>query len=900
MFQQETLRPRRAHFAVLCVAVLSGLVLGDAVRGCSCEPDVEPAVEVEITAAPRPANVIQTYNVLDYGAKCDGSTDDRAAIVKTITAACADPGSGAIVYTIPSANGCIVGKDPANPYGISLPCGDITLQGVRGMSRWKQAASLPNASTPLLVVETQDLVTIDGMTFDGNWGNVVTTITDASNNVALSGTYVINVTSTAGFPAAPVTINVTSTTGNNSVTCTTASTATQFKGCTGGAGVIMRDYAVGYVDANTGINQTTQTTPSNHLVQSLGSTNLTIKNSVFLDAYGDGVWLGQDSSDATKWTSAAKILNNKFTMLANNGVELGGAVIDAQIEGNVITSAFAHTIDAEPATFPTRNVTVRANVLAGWWDPTAVVLLPVQIVQGAGGYGLWGASDTQWKIEHNTINGPVALTGVWNAAFTDNTVLVDCAGNTGTGLQDAPLTVQAGGGDVTVAGNYFYTRAPQSGTDGAPDTGAISIYNVASGSDGSGNNIYYNPVRVRVSDNTIDAQNGHTGIVLTSPGGTVQAVNGTATGTSLTTMTDSLQSWATNQYVGQTVQMGSASAVIASNTSTVLTLSLVNSSTSTAWQTGTTGEYAPTPSSTGAYAITRATGTIDVFDNNITLKNTSGYGAGAYGVELTDTANALPGGRVRIHDNEVKDADATGIHIKFPSSNIYPIVDVYRNYGYDDQATPTMTFLIEVVNNPSAEAFVLGDNIAGESGSGGALIGEVTGLTSGIWLLHDGSPADWAGFGSPAGVVTAVVGSTYRQLDGTGASITWTKQSGTGTSGWLADALQNTAPTFTGVTLGAQSANPGASAPTASNGTVGTGSTDWWGNITTIGATSTVLTFSTPFANRAWCGAGPNGAGTSDVIVVTNSKSAPTFSCFNSTTGIAVNCVDFTYECAGQ
>jgi len=93
-------------------------------------------------------------------------------------------------------------------------------------------------------------------------------------------------------------------------------------------------------------------------------------------------------------------------------------------------------------------------------------------------------------------------------------------------------------------------------------------------------------------------------------------------------------------------------------------------------------------------------------------------------------------------------------------------------------------------------------------------------------------------------------------------------------------------------------------APTSVNhGSLGTGSSNTVGNVTGIGAnTSVVLTYSNSgFPNRSWCQATPNThTGAVEQIVVTNSATAPTFSCFNTTTGAAANCEDFTYWCTGQ
>ena len=41
-----------------------------------------------------------------------------------------------------------------------------------------------------------------------------------------------------------------------------------------------------------------------------------------------------------------------------------------------------------------------------------------------------------------------------------------------------------------------------------------------------------------------------------------------------------------------------------------------------------------------------------------------------------------------------------------------------------------------------------------------------------------------AGAGSPEGVITANIGSTYRQTDGTTLTTLWVKEIGTGNTGW--------------------------------------------------------------------------------------------------------------------
>lgn len=59
-------------------------------------------------------------------------------------------------------------------------------------------------------------------------------------------------------------------------------------------------------------------------------------------------------------------------------------------------------------------------------------------------------------------------------------------------------------------------------------------------------------------------------------------------------------------------------------------------------------------------------------------------------------------------------------------------------------------------------------------------------LLGGAGLRHAGNAVDLDGTGSPEGVVTAVVGSTYRRRDGGAGTSFYVKESGTGNTGWVA------------------------------------------------------------------------------------------------------------------
>ena len=136
-------------------------------------------------------------NVRMFGAKGDGSTDDREAIKNAMTAAVA---LGAEVFFPPGTY--IVGQEPSKPFCLELPGSNLALRGVRGASWLKQPAGLPGSGVTLLRVDSKTNVTIRDLGFDGNWGNAMTTIAQSSHGAVMSQETAIdvNVISTTGFP----------------------------------------------------------------------------------------------------------------------------------------------------------------------------------------------------------------------------------------------------------------------------------------------------------------------------------------------------------------------------------------------------------------------------------------------------------------------------------------------------------------------------------------------------------------------------------------------------------------------------------------------------------------------------------------------------------------------------
>ncbi len=89
--------------------------------------------------------------------------------------------------------------------------------------------------------------------------------------------------------------------------------------------------------------------------------------------------------------------------------------------------------------------------------------------------------------------------------------------------------------------------------------------------------------------------------------------------------------------------------------------------------------------------------------------------------------------------------------------------------------------------------------------------------------------------------------------------------------------------------------------PTVNHGALSASSTNWVGDVTGVGAFTTVtLTYSTPFPTGSRCQVTPlNAAVAIEQIIPTPVAASVTFSCTAIVAGIAANCDDFTYSCVG-
>ncbi len=208
-----------------------------------------------IAADQRVAGVEMVWNPLDYGAKCDGVTDDRAVFQAVITDACAATGTKQRKILIPAGT-CVTGRNGSNFYSIDIPCDNLTFEGIGPQSVMQLQTGQPAVTIDQFRIISHNHTAFRKFTIDGNWQNWATTIAAASNGVSLPQA-TINVADNSGFPTAGAYTVTLANDNYQYVQCTGKSGTTQLTGCVGGTGTLFAGNVIGYVNANAGINMTT-------------------------------------------------------------------------------------------------------------------------------------------------------------------------------------------------------------------------------------------------------------------------------------------------------------------------------------------------------------------------------------------------------------------------------------------------------------------------------------------------------------------------------------------------------------------------------------------------------------------------------------------------------------------
>lgn len=122
------------------------------------------------------------------------------------------------------------------------------------------------------------------------------------------------------------------------------------------------------------------------------------------------------------------------------------------------------------------------------------------------------------------------------------------------------------------------------------------------------------------------------------------------------------------------------------------------------------------------------------------------------------------------------------------------------------------TYETPVINSPTLNGSIAGSaswDSPGSIGTGTAAVGRFSTLTA-TTSLTLGTPTLRSGTGTPAGVVTAVVGSQFLRTDGGAGTTLYVKESGVGNTGWVAVSAGGAVTWTTPGTIGSATPNTGA------------------------------------------------------------------------------------------
>lgn len=712
------------------------------------------------------------YNILDYGSV---TTPDLTVAALEAAGDAASTAGGGMVYL--PAGTYQLPRDITGFWCFDWQWSNVGLVGDRGQSILQAVTGLPDVSISILRVNNKTDILFKDIIFDGNWGNAVTYLAPSTVPVALpQGT--LTVESTTGFPTSGTfTLDIP---GGTAETITyTGKTATTFTGCSGGTAVIKAGYACGLVNSQAGINHTTQVDPKNYEVMLRGAHRVRFDGCTFRQAYGDGIWMGQDVDSLVNQTSDVKIVDCVFDTNARNGISFGAGASRVDIVRCSFRNIFTTAIDIEGPGLDQKieTVHIRDCYIGGWFNPPGGSFDNVMSIVGGAPLGdSVSGSARDIRISGCKIFGSTLISTVRDIVFRDNNVISNWSGANAI----APVFIDHSGQAITIADNTIYDNTTRNTPGQWAHVAALHVnfYGATAITD-------LQPSVLAIRGNNIYARNGNDGILLFGPGGfgagdtNPERAPVTATATSVTqnTLTKAAAGWTVNQWATWTVRLSTGQvALIESNTATVLTL-VQPGANANAWMDAF-GNQAPAPTGTPVYTITSVSGICDVSDNNIDC-GADGNSAGRYGIWCV---NDRAGSRIRLSNNKIKNATSWGILVAGAASDAIRSMEIIDNKVWDDQATPTTSAAIrfeDAASLTSIPKLVM---------RGNSLLGGVSTLLSNVsthyWLVNDGDTQQWAGYGSPNGVITAPLGSTYQRKDGGAGTSFYVNEDGTTT--WAA------------------------------------------------------------------------------------------------------------------
>ena len=600
-------------------------------------------------------------------------------------------------------------------------------------------------------------------------GQAQTTVALASNGVVPSGT--LNVITAANFQTTAVAGEARIFTSNGWEFITwTGKGATTLTGVAGPTGTVVGagDGSGSSIQNVTGqggqvasVAAWVQYDPRNHwyfVYGSDGNYSLPNRGVKFYrcrvrNAYGDGWWIGQESSDT-------RLLDCESYLACRNGLTLSAYAVGVDLFRVKLIYAGTQALDSEPVEGPTRDITLYGCELRAGWNPTNTngnIALSI-----AGGAIIRPAPfcyAENWNILNSKIYGATIVETARNIHFNGNLMTTDIGGSTGL----SPLRLSQECTDIFVDGNRVYARNGAGASD--ENRGAISIVPYRFGTNSAGV-----PGKVKVTNNSVYARDGMVPIFLGAAGGyqgysgTIQSFTAPSAPSTAGTLTFTGTPFTAGYFVGHRVLVGGVLANVTANTTSALTLAAVqeNYTAGRAWY-DRFGVPAPNPSISAGVTvgtILPTGGWIEIDGNTVDSGNDDGAGAGTDGIEL-DTSSTWDIGyndmRIAITNNIVRNATGAGIRVSIPGSPAGWLT-VTNNRVFDDAPVKTCTVGVELSGASGWNRVTFYGNEAYNGiapGVAGALP-LVTGLdTVPYYLASPTYPPVYAGSQDPNGLVYA-------------------------------------------------------------------------------------------------------------------------------------------------
>lgn len=762
------------------------------------------------------------YDIVSgFGADPDAA--DNGLAIRNAVAAANEAGGG-IVFVPPRPDGSkavyTIAEDGATNISLDL-LPNVHLFGVPGRSWLRHPVGLDAQSLTILRLRELSGTIIDGIGWDGAWGNAVTRVSIASNEQTLPQA-TINAGDTSDFPAAGTFWIVQGKRAAQQIAYT-GKTDTSFTGCSGGEGTIYAGDKIFLFDDDDGHNHADQniggTQPKNYGLKIDGCENIIVSRCRARDTYGDLIRIAYGSDVEIP---SRNIVVRDFVGEWNawNGVTFSNTVEGCLLDNCYIDNTFGTSIDSEPVNGATRNIHVRGGFYGLWCNPAnpdRSTNLAISIQGGQGSIGGPILYARGWRLENVRAEGSIVISSAQDVNLVAPEVVCDF-----DGVSYPPILIEQNAQDIVVDRPTIYDRCGQR----AGENSSIAVRFYANGS------VISQPGSVTIIEPTIYHQNGRDGVRINGTGGRaysntkeMRPDSGNATGVTATTVTDASAAWVASQFVGMTVKMGGVQAAITANDATSLTFA-------GGWKNAD-GSAAATPAA-GAYTI-GAQGTASAITDNTLTDPAAAWAVnqwegwvvkigGVLGSVLSNTATVLTldvplswssgwhdwrgqhvdtpapgdytldddaigyvtliggtmdgvdqgfgagghsvsmqtdhsGMRVRVLRPVCKDPTGAAIYVKgWNAQRSYKHLEIVDPLAFDTRITPLCTSVMQF-STPFWEKMILRGAIRGEG-----VPAVVSGLTSGTWLEEDGIVQRWAGYGAPA--MSSPDGSTYRRLDG--------------------------------------------------------------------------------------------------------------------------------------